>query len=50
MKLIMDFARKCLNNLSKTIKIFYCKILSKAWGLAGLRLGYIISNKKILKY
>ena len=32
--------------VKKYKNIFIVRSLSKAWGLAGLRLGYIISNKK----
>ena len=35
--------------IKKHNNVFIIRSLSKAWGLAGLRLGYIISNKKNIK-
>ena len=41
------FCKETSKNLVKKFNnIFIVRSLSKAWGLAGLRLGYIISNKK----
>ena len=45
------FSKETSKNFVKRFEnIFIVRSLSKAWGLAGLRLGYIISNKKILKF
>ena len=41
------FSKETSKNFVKRFEnIFIVRSLSKAWGLAGLRLGYIISNKK----
>lgn len=49
----IDFAEKddsCLQLLNNYPKLVIMRTFSKAWGLAGIRLGYCIANKIIIDY
>ncbi len=49
----IDFADKddsCLKLLSSYPKLVIMRTFSKAWGLAGIRLGYCIANKIVIDY
>ncbi len=55
-KVLMDEAyylfynKSLLKHIFKFHNLIICRSLGKAWGLAGLRIGFLVSNSKIITY
>ena len=43
-------AKSEVNNAPKSKNLIVMRTFSKAWGLSGIRLGYMVANKKIIRY